>query len=59
MIYFSKDFLVKSVSVYFSFHLIFLLRGDFTNAFAYFVGTVIGFYVIPKLLNKLFNIRFY
>ena len=59
MIYFSKDFLVKSVSVYFSFHLIFLLRGDFTNAFAYFVGTVIGFYVIPKLINKLFNIRFY
>jgi len=59
MIYFSKDFLVKSVSVYFSFHLIFLLRGDFTNAFAYFAGTVIGFYVIPKLINKLFKIRFY
>jgi len=56
-LYFSNDFLVKSVAVYFSFHIIFLMRGDFTNAFAYFIGTILGFFVIPKLINKIFNIR--
>ena len=56
-LYFSNDFLIKSVSVYFAFHMFFLLRGDFTNAFAYFVGTIIGFFIIPKLINKIFSIR--
>jgi hypothetical protein len=56
-LYFSNDFLIKSVAVYFSFHIIFLMRGDFTNAYAYFIGTIIGFFVIPKLINKIFNIR--
>ncbi|WP_394333285.1 hypothetical protein [Labilibacter marinus] len=56
IVYFEKwsdsgDFLKKMVAVYFSFHLLFLLRGDFTNGFAYFIGPMLAMYVIPKALS--------
>ncbi|MBL7471757.1 O-antigen polymerase [Robertkochia sediminum] len=43
--------LLKSVAFYSSIHLIFLLRGDLTNGFAYLCGSLIGFYFIPKFFN--------
>jgi hypothetical protein len=55
MVYFltwlnSNDILKRAVAFYFSVHLLFLLRGDFTNGYSYFVGTLIGLYVIPKII---------
>ncbi|WP_394355200.1 O-antigen polysaccharide polymerase Wzy [Nonlabens antarcticus] len=49
----SHDHLKKAVAFYFAVHLLFLLRGDFTNGYSYFVGTFIGLYVIPKLILKI------
>tara|TARA_B110000967_G_scaffold180426_1_gene196740 strand:+ start:8708 stop:9913 length:1206 start_codon:yes stop_codon:yes gene_type:complete len=51
--YRSGDPLKEIIAFYFSVHLIFLLRGDLTNGIAYFVGPLIGVYVIPKLIGKL------
>jgi len=44
----SDDYLKKIMALYFAMHLIFLLRGDFTNGFSYYIGTLIGVLVIPK-----------
>ena len=46
------DQLKRIVAFYFAIHLIFLLRGDFTNGYTYFIGTAIGILVIPKLVHK-------
>lgn len=48
----SNDFAKSITAFYFSTHLIFLLRGDLTNGFAYFIGIFIGIYSIPKLLER-------
>jgi hypothetical protein len=47
---YSNDLFKQVVAIYFSIHLIFFLRGDFTNGWAYFIGTAIGIYVIPKMI---------
>jgi hypothetical protein len=47
---YSNDFLKKAVGFYFAMHLIFLLRGDFTNGYSYFIGTLIGIYILPKII---------
>lgn len=47
---YSNDLFKQVVAIYFSIHLIFFLRGDFTNGWAYFIGTAIGIYVIPKII---------
>jgi hypothetical protein len=52
--FYSNSFLKKTIAVYFAFHLMFLLRGDFTNGFSYFIGTFIAIYLIPKTLNLFF-----
>ncbi|WP_421149475.1 hypothetical protein [Seonamhaeicola sp. NFXS20] len=52
----SSNVLKEVIAFYFSVHLIFLLRGDLTNGFAYFIGTYIGVYIIPKLLIRVFKI---
>lgn len=52
----STDSLKEIIAFYFAIHLMFLLRGDFTNGFAYFVGTFIGVYWIPKAIIKLLKI---
>lgn len=49
----SNDFAKSITAFYFSTHLIFLLRGDLTNGFAYFIGVFIGIYTIPKLLERI------
>lgn len=48
----SNDPLKRIMAFYFAVHLLFLLRGDFTNGFSYFIGTLIGVLVIPKLMDK-------
>ena len=49
------DQLKKIIAFYFAIHLLFLLRGDFTNGYAYFIGTVLGVLVIPKIVHKTIN----
>ena len=45
---YSSDTLKSIISFYFAIHMIFLLRGDFTNGFVYYVATFFGVYIIPK-----------
>lgn len=45
---YSSDTLKSIISFYFAIHMIFLLRGDFTNGFVYYFGTFFGVYIIPK-----------
>jgi hypothetical protein len=52
----STDILKRAVAFYFAVHLLFLLRGDFTNGYSYFVGTFVGLYVVPKLILKISNL---
>lgn len=47
--------LKEIIAFYFAVHLIFLMRGDLTNGIAYFIGPLLGVYVIPKLISKLFK----
>lgn len=54
----SSDSLKKNIAFYFAVHLMFLLRGDFTNGFSYFIGTFIGVYLIPKFLDFFLKILF-
>lgn len=48
----SNDYIKKIMAFYFAIHLIFLLRGDFANAYSYYIGILAGVWVIPKLIGK-------
>ena len=48
----SNQPLKKFMAFYFAMHLIFLLRGDFTNGFAYFIGPLLAIVYLPKYLEK-------
>ena len=39
------------MAFYFSIHLIFFLRGDFTNGFSYYIGPLLAVVLIPKLIE--------
>jgi len=57
LVYFEKwiespDFLKKVVGIYFSFHMIYILRGDLMTAIAFFIGPSLAFYILPKFLNN-------
>jgi hypothetical protein len=41
------------MALYFGIHLIFLLRGDFTNGFIFYIGALIGAMAIPKITEYL------
>ncbi len=45
------DKLKKFMAFYFAIHLMFLLRGDLTSGFSYYIGTFLGVFTIPKLFN--------
>jgi hypothetical protein len=45
------DPLKRCIAFYFAVHLMFLLRGDLTSGFSYYIGTFIGVYTIPKLVH--------
>ncbi|WP_299127943.1 O-antigen polymerase [uncultured Winogradskyella sp.] len=46
------DQLKRIMAFYFAIHLIFLLRGDFTNGYTYYIGTLMGVFLIPKIVHK-------
>ena len=50
-----KDKLKNVSYVFFSYHLIFLLRGDLMNGIAFFVGPFLAIYVVPKIISKILN----
>lgn len=45
------NLLKKMMAFYFSIHLIFFLRGDFTNGFSYYIGPLLAVVLIPKLIE--------
>lgn len=45
------SFQKKIIAFYFSMHLLFLLRGDFTNGFAYFIGPFLAVVALPKIIS--------
>jgi len=49
----SISFLKHFIAIYFSYHLLFLLRGDLMNGIAYFVGPLVAIYFLPKLISNL------
>lgn len=56
--YFSRwnddnNLLKKIFYVYFSYHLIFFLRGDLMNGIAFLVGPYLAIYIVPKILGKI------
>lgn len=55
----SDDYLKKMIAFYLAIHLIFLLRGDFTNGYTYYVGTFLGVVVLPKLIKALLEFFVY
>lgn len=54
----SNHYLRKYLALYFAIHLMFLLRGDFTNGFAYFIGALLGALVIPIAIEYLLKRAF-
>ncbi|WP_438617000.1 O-antigen polysaccharide polymerase Wzy [Polaribacter sargassicola] len=48
----SDDYLKKIMAFYFAMHLLFLLRGDFTNGYAYFIGPLLAIIYLPKIIEK-------
>jgi len=54
----SADPLKEIIAFYFAIHLIFFLRGDFTNGFVYFIGTFIGVLIIPKIIHYILRAIF-
>ena len=41
------------LSLYVSFHMIFMLRGDLMSSFAYLVGNLLAIFFVPLFLNRL------
>lgn len=48
-----ESYLKKAMAFYFAMHLIFLLRGDFTNGFAYYIAPLFAIVYVPKLIEYL------
>lgn len=48
----SEDCLKQFIAFYFAVHLMFLLRGDLTNGFSYFIGPLLSVVFLPKLLIR-------
>ena len=46
-----ESYLKKIMAFYFAMHLIFLLRGDFTNGFAYYIAPLLAVVYIPKFIE--------
>jgi hypothetical protein len=48
---YSNNYLKKIMAFYFAMHLLFLLRGDFTNGFSYFIGPLLAVVFLPKIIQ--------
>ncbi|WP_299675368.1 O-antigen polysaccharide polymerase Wzy [uncultured Dokdonia sp.] len=55
----SDDYLKKMIAFYLAIHLIFLLRGDFTNGYTYYIGAFLGVVIIPKFIRTLLEFFMY
>lgn len=51
----SEDYLKKVLAFFVAIHLVYFLRGDFTNGFSQLVLVSFGIYVIPKSLTYLYK----
>lgn len=51
----SDDYLKKTFAFFIAIHLIYFLRGDFTNGFSQFILVGFGIYVIPKMVVLAFK----
>lgn len=51
----SDDYLKKTLAFFTAIHMIYFLRGDFTNGFSQFVLVGFGIYVIPKMIMFVFK----
>ena len=49
----TNDCLKQFIAFYFAVHLMFLLRGDLTNGFSYFIGPLVSILLLPKLLIRI------
>lgn len=49
----SNNYLKKIMAFYFAIHLIFLLRGDFTNGYAYYIGPLLATVFLPRIIEVL------
>jgi len=49
----NDDYLKKIMAFYLAMHLVFFLRGDFTNGYSYYIGTLFGVIIIPKMIEYL------
>lgn len=47
----SNNYLKKTMAFYFAMHLIFLLRGDFTNGFSYYMGPFVSVIFFTKAIE--------
>lgn len=56
LVYFkSLDYLKKTLAFFIAIHLIYFLRGDFTNGFSQLILVSFGIYVIPKVIIYFFK----
>jgi hypothetical protein len=51
----SDDYLKKVLAFFAAIHMVYFLRGDFTNGFSQLILVAFGIYVIPKVISKLFK----
>lgn len=51
----SEDYLKKTLAFFIAIHLIYFLRGDFTNGFSQLILVAFGIYIIPKSLTYLYK----
>jgi hypothetical protein len=54
----SDDYLKKILALYFSIHLLFLLRGDFANGFSYYIGIFVGVYILTRFIQYIMEQMF-
>jgi len=47
----SDDYLKKLLAFFTAIHMIYFLRGDFTNGFSQLILVSFGIYIIPKFLG--------
>ncbi len=51
----SDDYLKKTLAFFTAIHLVYFLRGDFTNGFSQLVLVAFGIYVIPKMVPYIYK----
>jgi hypothetical protein len=50
---------LRTLSIFTAFYLIYVLRGDLMSSFAYYVGRILGMYVVPLTIKKIMRAILY